>query len=114
MSSSENSIRSSRVQLRPMGEMFSMPFRNSMKVPLVVMGWEGGQNQREGENGPEFNPALLDFTGDENPPTKGQAGASSGPLGETYPFSLRPRTEGGAGQGWVGSHRFLGSLSRAM
>lgn len=36
-------MRSSRVQLRPMGEMFSMPFRNSMKVPLVVVGWEGGQ-----------------------------------------------------------------------
>lgn len=34
LSSSENSILSSRVQLRPMGEMFSMPFRNSMKVPL--------------------------------------------------------------------------------
>lgn len=38
LSSSENSIRSSRVQLRPMGEMFSMPFRNSMKVPLEMMG----------------------------------------------------------------------------
>lgn len=36
LSSSENSIRSSRVQLRPMGETFSMPFRNSMNVPLVV------------------------------------------------------------------------------
>lgn len=38
LSSSENSMRSSRVQLRPMGEMFSMPFRNSMKVPLVGAG----------------------------------------------------------------------------
>lgn len=36
LSSSENSIRSSGVQLRPMGEMFSIPLRNSMKVPLCV------------------------------------------------------------------------------
>lgn len=37
LSSSENSIRSSGVQLRPMGEMFSIPLRNSMKVPLWVV-----------------------------------------------------------------------------
>lgn len=50
LSSSENSIRSSGVQLRPMGEMFSIPLRNSMKVPLcgqehkvtggIYRGWE--------------------------------------------------------------------------
>lgn len=36
LSISENSIRSSFVQFRPMGEMLSMPFLNSMKVPLQV------------------------------------------------------------------------------
>ena len=56
LSSSENSIRSSRVQLRPMGEMFSMPFRNSMKVPLEARGQvEGrGGGAREKEKDPEF------------------------------------------------------------
>lgn len=34
LSISENSIRSSSVQLRPMGEMLSIPFLNSMNVPL--------------------------------------------------------------------------------
>lgn len=38
LSSSENSIRSSSVQLLPMGEMFSIPLRNSMKVPLCGQG----------------------------------------------------------------------------
>lgn len=36
LSISENSIRSSCVQFRPMGEMLSMPFLNSMKVPLQM------------------------------------------------------------------------------
>ncbi len=34
LSISENSIRSSSVQLRPIGEMLSIPFLNSMNVPL--------------------------------------------------------------------------------
>lgn len=34
LSISENSILSSGVQLRPMGEMFIIPFLNSMNVPL--------------------------------------------------------------------------------
>ena len=55
MSSSENSIRSSRVQLRPMGEMFSMPFRNSMKVPLGARGRvEGRGGGAREKKDPEF------------------------------------------------------------
>lgn len=34
LSSSKNSVLSSCVQLRPMGETFNMPLRNSMNVPL--------------------------------------------------------------------------------
>lgn len=36
LSNSENSIRSSGEQLRPMGEMLIIPFLNSMNVPLQV------------------------------------------------------------------------------
>lgn len=60
----------------------------------VVMGWEAGRNQREGENGPEFNPALPGLhRGREPTHPRVRAGASPGPIGETYPSLLGPRTE---------------------
>lgn len=61
LSSSENSMRSSRVQLRPMGEMFSMPFRNSMKVPLVGAG-RGEGREPEGGDGPDLESRRQEFT----------------------------------------------------
>lgn len=55
------------------------------------------------------------FTGDENPPTeKPGLWHLQVPLERPIPFLLRPRTET---RGWArlaGSHRFLGSLSKAM
>lgn len=99
LSSSENSIRSSRVQLRPMGEMFSMPFRNSMKVPLGEMGWEGG---RGSERRRGLSPAPPGHAGDEDPPTN-----RSGPERLQVPwerpalFSSGPGLRGGLGKGGV-------------
>lgn len=91
-----------------MGEMFSMPFRNSMKVPLVGRGQVGGRRAREKEKGPEFKSSPTWISGG----TRSHPQASQGPSERPAPFLAQAQE--GQDTGWVGPHRFLGSLSRAM
>lgn len=69
LSSSENSIRSSGVQLRPMGEMFNIPLRNSMKVPLWIkaQGYWGRERKTTFPGEWLLSEALWEHAGGEKP-----------------------------------------------